>query len=79
MVSVLIVLDTSVTLNLLATAISHAVLDSFDVNILACSSVLAETRYIRSDDRAQPRQAVSIDPWIQAGTVKIVSPELPAN
>jgi predicted nucleic acid-binding protein len=75
MVAVPILLDTSVTLNLLATGVSLAVLESLEVSCFVCSAVIAETLYIRSDDPMQPREAVSVNPWLQSGTVKIVNPD----
>jgi predicted nucleic acid-binding protein len=80
MAGVPIILDTSVALNLLATGASLAVLESLEVNCFVCSAVVDETIYIRSDDPAQPREAVSreavsMDPWLQSGAVDVVSPD----
>jgi predicted nucleic acid-binding protein len=77
MVAVPILLDTSVTLNLLATGVSLAVLESLEVSCFLCSAVMAETLYVRSDDPTQLRESVSIDPWLQSGIVQTVSPDNP--
>ncbi|MFZ0594058.1 MAG: PIN domain-containing protein [Bryobacteraceae bacterium] len=73
MVGVPVLIDTSVTLNLLATGISLAMLESLELDCFVCSAVIAETIYLRSDDPTQPREAVSIDPWLQSATVKVVT------
>jgi predicted nucleic acid-binding protein len=77
MVGVPVVLDTSVALNLLATGVGVAVLKTLEVNCFVCSAVVDEAIYIRSDDPAQTREAVSIDPWLLSGTVDITSPNGP--
>ena len=77
MVRVPILIDTSVVLNLLATGVGIAVIESLEVDCLVCSAVQSETLYVRSDDPAQPREAVSIDPWLQSGSVRIANPESP--
>jgi predicted nucleic acid-binding protein len=77
MVGVPVVLDTSVALNLLATGVGVAVLETLEVNCFLCSAVLDEAIYIRSDDPAQPRELVSIDPWLQSGVVEVTSPNDP--
>jgi predicted nucleic acid-binding protein len=76
-IGVPIVLDTSVALNLLATRVWHSMLESLEVDCFVCSAVVDETLYIRSDDPAQPREAVSIDLWLRSGAVKIVNPDSP--
>ena len=75
MVGVSIILDTSVALNLLASGAGLAVIESLEVDCFVCSAVVDETIYIRSDDPTQPREAVSIDPWLLPGAVKLTSPE----
>jgi len=75
MVGVPIILDTSVALNLLATGAGLAVLESLGVKCFVCSAVVDEAIYIRSDDPAQPREAVSIDTWLPSGAVKVIDPE----
>lgn len=77
MVRVPILIDTSVALNLLATGVGVAVIESLEVDCLVCSAVLGETIYVRSDDPKQPREAVSIDPWLQSEYVRIANPESP--
>ena len=77
MLGVPIVFDTSIALNLLATNVSLSVLQSVEMDCFVCSSVVAETLYIRCDDPTQPREAVSIDPWLQSGRVKIASLDSP--
>jgi predicted nucleic acid-binding protein len=79
MVAVPILLDTSTTLNLLATRVSQAMLESLEVKCLVCSAVIAETLYIRSDDPTQPVEAVSVNPWLQSGTVQTVTPDSPSE
>lgn len=75
MVAVPILLDTSVTLNLLATGVGLAVLESLEVSCFVCSAVIAETLYIRSEDPTQPRESVSIDPRLQSDAVQTVGPD----
>jgi predicted nucleic acid-binding protein len=75
MVGVPIILDASVALNLLATGVGLSVLESLEVNCFVCSAVVDETIYVRNDDPAEPREAVSIDPWLPSGTVKVVNPD----
>jgi predicted nucleic acid-binding protein len=77
MAHVPIVLDTSVALNLLATGAGLAVLESLEVQCFVCSAVVDETIYIRSDDPTEAREAVSIEPWLPSGTVKVVDPASP--
>jgi predicted nucleic acid-binding protein len=77
MVGVPLLIDTSVALNLLATGASLALLESLDRNCFVCSAVIAETIYLRSDDPTQAREAVSIDPWLQSATVKVVTIDSP--
>jgi predicted nucleic acid-binding protein len=73
MVGVPVVLDTSAALNLLAAGVGIAVLKALEVNCFVCSAVVDEAIYIRSDDAAQPREAVSIDPWLLSGAVDVTS------
>lgn len=54
-----------------------AVLKTLEVNCFVCSAVVDEAIYIRSDDPAQPREAVSIDPWLRSGAVDTTSPNGP--
>jgi predicted nucleic acid-binding protein len=75
MVGVSIVLDMSVTLNLLATGVGLSVVESLEVSCFVSSAVVDETTYIRSDDPAQPREAVSITPWLPSGIVRVISPD----
>lgn len=77
MIGVSIILDTSVALNLLATGVGLAVLESLEVNCFICSAVVDETIYIRSDDPTLPHEAVSIDLWLPSGFVKVISPDGP--
>jgi len=77
MVGVSIVLDTSVTLNLLATGVGPSVLESLEVSCFVCSAVVDETTYIRSDDPAHPREAVSMNAWLPSGILKVISPDSP--
>jgi hypothetical protein len=71
------ILDTSVTLNLLATGVGLSVLESLGADCLACSAVAGETIYIRCEDPRQPREAVSIDAWLSSGAVKLTTPDSP--
>ncbi len=75
MVSVAVVLDTSVVLNLVAAGVGVAVLKALEVECFVCSAVADEAIYIRSDDPAQPREAVSIDPWRLVGALDVTSPK----
>jgi len=77
MVGVPVILDTSVALNLLATGAGLSVLESLDLDCFVCSAVVDETIYIRSGDPAQPREAVSLGPWLLSGAVKAVNPGSP--
>jgi len=77
MVGVPIILDASVALNLLATGVGLSVLESLEVNCFVCSAVVDETIYLRSDDPARPREAVSIDRWFPSGAVKAINPDSP--
>lgn len=77
MVGVPVVLDTSVALNLLATGVGVAVLETLEVNCFVCSAVVDEVMYIRSDDPAQPREAISIDPWLRSGAFDVTNPSGP--
>jgi predicted nucleic acid-binding protein len=75
--SVAVVLDTSVVLNLLATGVGRAILESLELDCFVCSAVVDETIYIRSDDPTRPPEVASIDPWILSGAVKVISPDSP--
>jgi len=75
MVGVPLILDTSVALNLLAAGAGLSVLESLEVNCFVCSAVVDETIYVRSDNPTEPREAVSIDPWLASGAVKVINPE----
>lgn len=77
MVGVPIVFDTSFGLNLLATGVSVAVLETLEGKCFVCSAVIDEAIYIRSDDPTQPREAISANPWLQAGLVDVISPNDP--
>jgi predicted nucleic acid-binding protein len=77
MLDVPIVLDTSVALNLLATGAGLAALESLEVWSFVCSAVVDETIYIRGDHPTEAHEAVSINPWLRSGTVKIVDPASP--
>ena len=77
MVGVPVILDTSVALNLLAMGAGLSVLESLEVNCFVCSAVVDETIYLRSDDPAHPREAVSIDRWFPSGAVKAINPDSP--
>jgi predicted nucleic acid-binding protein len=79
MVDVPVVLDTSVALNLLAAGVGDVVLESLGVKCFVCSAVIDEAIYIRRDDPAQPREAVSIKPWILSGTVDATDPDGPVE
>ena len=68
--SVAVVLDTSVVLNLLATGVGRAILESLELDCFVCSAVVDETIYIRSDDPTRPPEVASIDPWILSGAVR---------
>lgn len=57
-----------------ATGVGVAVLEALQVNCFVCSAVVDEAIYIRSDDPAQPREAVSIAPWLLSGAVDVTSP-----
>ena len=73
MVGVPLLIDTSVALNLLATEVSLAVLESLELDCFVCSAVIAETIYLRSDDPRQAREVVLIDPWLQSASVKVIT------
>ena len=53
MIDVPLLIDTSVALNLLATEVSTALIESFGVACFVSSAVYDETIYIRSEDPTQ--------------------------
>lgn len=77
MIDVPVLLDTSVALNLLATGVSVPIIETLEVECFVCSAVVDEAIYIRNDDPAKPPEAVSVTPWVQSGTVAVVSPSDP--
>jgi predicted nucleic acid-binding protein len=70
-----VVLDTSVILNLVASGYAEAILEALQAECIVCTAAAQEVIYIRADDPAQPVQSVSIEPWIHAKLITIVSPE----
>jgi predicted nucleic acid-binding protein len=72
-----IVLDTSVILNLVATGHVEGILGSLRSLCLVATAAAGEVIYIRADDPAQPAHPVSIEPWISAKLITIVSLEEP--
>ena len=75
MIDVPLLIDTSVALNLLATEVSTALIESFGVACFVSSAVYDETIYIRSEDPTQLPEPVSMDPWLKRGCVRVLEPE----
>ncbi len=72
-----VVFDTSVILNLVATGHAERILESLESPCLVSTAAAEEIIYIRADDPAQPVQPVSIESWISAELIAVVSPEGP--
>ena len=75
MIDVPLLIDTSVALNVLATEVSTALIESFGVACFVSSAVYDETIYIRSEDPTQLPEPVSMDPWLKRGCVRVLEPE----
>jgi predicted nucleic acid-binding protein len=74
-----LVLDTSVVLNLLATGVSESVLASLGCTPYVCSAVADQTLYIRAAEEGQPREPVSVDPWLRSEVARRIAPESEAE
>jgi predicted nucleic acid-binding protein len=70
-----VVLDTSVILNLIASGHAENMLQSLQAKCLVSTAAAQEVIYIRADDPREPVHAVSIDPWIGANLIVLVSAE----
>jgi predicted nucleic acid-binding protein len=75
MIDVPILIDASVALNLLATGVSTALVESLGVECFVSSAVHAETIYVRNEDPTQPPEPVSMDSWLGRGCVRVIEPE----
>src|ERR1035441_2366386 len=63
-------LDSSVLLNILATARADEVLRTFDAGVGLCTAVVAETLFLRSENPSDAPERILLDPLIGAGLLQ---------
>ena len=74
-----VVIDTPVLLNLLATGFASEILKAIPVPCFLCPVVRSETIYLRHPDPTQPHERVSLDPFVEAGTLLVTELETSAE
>ena len=70
MVNQLVLLDSSVLINILATNCEGEILGIFPAGVGVCSAVAGEALYLRGEQPAAPRTRISLDPLIERGLLQ---------
>lgn len=70
MVNQLVLLDSSVLINILATNCEREILGIFPAGVGVCSAVAGEALYLRGEQPANPRTRISLDPLIERGLLQ---------